>query len=709
MNLTMNPNLAVNSGYPNMMMNNGYASTYMSVSNGYTNTSIGMNNMYPNTNLNNAYASVNTNNAYPSINTSNAYPSVNTNNAYPSVNTNNVYPNANMNNAYPITNTNNAYPSSNTNMSNGYANMNMSMSNGYTSPPSWVKREPVYQEKIEKMEKVETVTPIMYKRKKLTRAEIGSVEAWRIMMALRSSLLAERCWALDVLNSLLFDDTSVQYFGLTHLPGLLDVLLEHFALSLADMFDSSLVEEELCCFYQNVDESDNDSEAIIGPVNPKDRTKILSCSNYTFLTRNRKPVKIVTSSRSSPIVNWQNNRKVVTKDQSARSRSCTSSNSSSCGKVSLLKNGIEAQVNDSIVLEKDQMRIKVRDPAGILKRRMSDYEDESYTRDEGSLHLLSDSQDNLAQQCVCLSTILRNLTFIPGNELEFARNSMFLSLLGKLLLLHHEHPTHKKRDYDRDEDADFLDTNCGNLHNEDEWWWGFLYHIRENVLVMAANISGYTDLSQYAEKISRPVIDGLLHWAVCPAAHGQDPLPTVSSNLSLSPQRLALEALCKLCVTKNNVDLVVATPPYSRFQRLCSVLSRFLHRNEEQVLREFAITLLDFLSSADSGLARTVALQTPCVNLLVSFVEQAESIGLGIANRYGIAALRDNPETMGTSLDMLRRAADTLLQLSRHPDNRTLLLQHETRLLSLSMSQILDQQVTAIVTQVLFQCSRGNS
>ena len=355
--------------------------------------------------------------------------------------------------------------------------------------------------------------------------------------------------------------------------------------------------------------------------------------------------------------------------------------------------------------------LRVRDPAGTLKRRrLSDYEDECYTRDEASLYLVTETQDSLARRCVCLSNILRNLTFVPGNEIEFAKNATFLGLLGKLLLLHHEHParTHKQRNYDREEDADFADS-CSSLQGESEWWWDFLHHIRENVLVTAANIAGHMDLGQYPEEISRPVLDGLLHWAVCPAAHGQDPFPTVGPSSPLSPQRLALEALCKLCVTDNNVDLVIATPPYSRLERLCAVLTKLLCRSEEQVLREFAVNLLHYLAAADSGMARTVAMQSPCVSLLVAFIEQAEASALGVANQHGIGALRENPDSMGTSLDMLRRAAGTLLHLARHPENRPLFLQQEQRLLALVMSQILDQQVASIISRVLFQCSRPHN
>ncbi|XP_014485250.1 PREDICTED: trithorax group protein osa isoform X3 [Dinoponera quadriceps] len=718
---------------------------------------------------------------------------------------------------------------------------------------------------------VEAITPLLYKRRKLTRADVTPIEAWRLMMSLRSGLLAESCWALDVLNILLFDDSSVSYFGLAHLPGLLDVLLEHFSRALTDMFESSVSDDDRY-WNQATDGPEVDLGAVTRPIDPEDRTKLLSTSNYTFLSRRGRPVKIVPrdddlfvldsrrpwdhqecESETEP---WQvdanatkyivtcfqsevgtvpfarllrdekppllqkevestdskdeakadvgvletvdfthksgelgdkpskesGERKQLDKKKKTKTLSDVLSRikkepmemndltrelfekkndgfKKECDNETKANNNMgehfgdsskndedslptQNGLNDSAVMaasvtttsnvvvdmdkievktdlseehemstrdDKEGPRLKIRDPAGTLKRRrISDYEDESYSRDEASLYLVTETQDNLARRCVCLSTILRNLTFIPGNEAEFAKNVTFLSLLGKLLLLHHEHPVRaqKTRNYDREEDADFADS-CSSLQGEGEWWWDFLHHVRENVLVMAANISGHMDLSQHPEEISRPVLDGLLHWAVCPAAHGQDPFPTVGPNSSLSPQRLALEALCKLCVTECNVDLVVATPPYSRLQRLCSVLTRLLCRSEEQVLREFGVNLLHFLSAADSGVARTIALQTPCVALLVAFIEQAESSALGVANQLGLAALRDNPESMGTSLDMLRRAAGTLLNLARHPDNRTLLLQHESRLLALVMSQILDQQVAAIVARVLFQCSRG--
>merc|ERR1712073_263575 len=118
--------------------------------------------------------------------------------------------------------------------------------------------------------------------------------------------------------------------------------------------------------------------------------------------------------------------------------------------------------------------------------------------------------------------------------------------------------------------------------------------------------------------------------------------------------------------------------------------------------REFSINLLCYLSAADSGVARTIATSDLTIGLLLGFIEQAEQNAMVIAQKHGVNALRDNPDSMGTSLDMMRRAASTLSNISRHPDNIALFMRHEQRLLDMVMSQILDQGVASILSHVLY-------
>lgn len=349
-----------------------------------------------------------------------------------------------------------------------------------------------------------------------------------------------------------------------------------------------------------------------------------------------------------------------------------------------------------------------RRESGGFKRPYEDLEEESWGPDEASLSTTTEGQDWLARRVMCVGTVIRNLSFIPGNEEVMSKSASLLALLGKTILLHHEHPqrTPSTAHYDRDEEADLSDW-CSSLAPDTHWWWPYLHHVHENTLVTLANMAGYLDLSIYPEEISRPLLNGLLHWATCPASYGQDPLPGsgTSSQAALSPQRLALETLVKLCVLDQNTDLVLATPPFSRLDNLCGQLTRFMCRGEDQVLREFSINLLHYFSAADSGVARVIAMQNGCVSLLVAFIEEAEAAAMNVANVQGVTALKENPELMGTSLDMVRRSANTLVHLSRVPANARALANTENRLLTLVMSQILDTYVASQLSQVLYNVS----
>ena len=78
-------------------------------------------------------------------------------------------------------------------------------------------------------------------------------------------------------------------------------------------------------------------------------------------------------------------------------------------------------------------------------------EDENYVRDEPSLQLVSEANDNLGKRAVCVSTILRNLSFVPGNEYELSKCPGLLAIIGRLLVLHNWYPARppKQRNYDR--------------------------------------------------------------------------------------------------------------------------------------------------------------------------------------------------------------------------------------------------------------------
>ena len=218
--------------------------------------------------------------------------------------------------------------------------------------------------------------------------------------------------------------------------------------------------------------------------------------------------------------------------------------------------------------EKDPLEV-IRERTGIVVKTGAGFEsrwsttvleEENFQPDCASLNLVGENQDNLGKRAVAVSTIFRNLSFVPGNETILSSSAGFLAVCGKMLLHHHWHPprTSKQRNYDRGEEEDFTES-CTSLSDQPEWWWDHLqvellitwcftkspfflgtdymerYNlhfccsiliqtcqvIRENVMVALANIAGHTDLTNQPECLVRPILSGLLEWAVSPSAAAQ--------------------------------------------------------------------------------------------------------------------------------------------------------------------------------------------
>lgn len=324
-------------------------------------------------------------------------------------------------------------------------------------------------------------------------------------------------------------------------------------------------------------------------------------------------------------------------------------------------------------------------------------EDEPHSKDEGPLIALADWQDSLARRCVCISNIVRSLSFVPGNDHEMSKHPGLLLLLGRLILLHHRHPERKQAPltYEKDEESD------EGVGQRDEWWWDCLELLRENALVTLANISGQLDLSLYSESICLPLLDGLLHWAVCPSAEAQDPFPTLGPNSTLSPQRLVLETLSKLSIQDNNVDLILATPPFVRLEKLYGNLVRLIGDRKIAVCREMAVVLLANLAQGDTLAARAIAVQKGSVGNLLGFLEDslaATQLQQSQSSLLHLQGMHFEP----TSPDMMRRAARALHALAKVEENHGEFTLHESRLLDLSVSPLMNSLVSHVICDVLF-------
>ncbi|XP_037549514.1 AT-rich interactive domain-containing protein 1A [Nematolebias whitei] len=716
-------------------------------------------------------------------------------------------------------------------------------------PASHIGQAPVQQPLIRRdvafpPSSVEATQPHLKPRKRLTMKDIGTPEAWRVMMSLKSGLLAESTWALDTINILLYDDNSISTFNLCQLPGFLELIVEYFRCCLIEIF-SILKEYEVGDPGQRIlidpnaaedseddisipegedmgtdeeDEEDEETEETKSNLDTsslvqvkkeeeehslKDKssedeeeekessTKEASSSTSGSLQDptvhlekpkqaskfDKLPIKMVrkknpflANSLSKPgqrqsfnsglihwsvgggdttehiqthfesqmdlLKQWKHTSATIEgrkKNKAPAAATEIPEKSKSYGEDKAQQPSIQPSEAFPSLAEKTPSSLPIGAPVTATiddvlsarpgsvteevvrggaeeqkengkflfsinpdlqsRRNVKILEDEPHSKDEMPLSTLSDWKDSLARRCICVSNIVRSLSFVPGNDLEMSKHPGLLLLLGHLVLLHHRHPERKQAPvtYEKEEEED-EGVSC----DRDEWWWDCLEVLRENCLVTLANISGQLDLSIYPESICLPLLDGLLHWAVCPSAEALDPFPTLGPHSSLSPQRLVLETLSKLSIQDNNVDLILATPPFSRLEKLYGLLVRLVGERKVAVCREMAVVLLANLAQGDSLAARAVAVQKGSVGNLLGFLEDSLAATQYQQSQSSLLQLQGSPQFEPTSMDMMRRAARALHALAKVEENHSEFTLYESRLLDISVSPLMNHLVSQV-------------
>uniref|UniRef100_A0A671TXV7 AT-rich interactive domain 1B n=1 Tax=Sparus aurata TaxID=8175 RepID=A0A671TXV7_SPAAU len=571
---------------------------------------------------------------------------------------------------------------------------------------------------------VEATPPKLKPRRRLNAKDIGTPEAWRVMMSLKSGLLAESTWALDTINILLYDDSTVGSFSLTQLPGFLELIVEFYRRCLIQIF-GILEEYEVGTEGQrtllgplpNSPAKEEEEVEVKEEHQEQAESRPQQASKYDKL-----PIKVEEDGEEweevderwaelsrpngfiSGLLHWkagggdstthiQTGESAPTKERGGREEGRSQEEGKEeveGGEEKILPAGEDTPPETQ---EGSQSEVRGRSP-------ISQLEDEPRCWDEAPLSTAESWQDSLAKRCVCISNIVRGLSFIPGNDTDMSRHPGLVLILGRLVLLHHHHPRRKRTppSYQREEEQ-------GLACSRDEWWWDCLAALRENTLVTLANMSGQLDLSLYPENICLPILDGLLHWMVCPSAEAQDPFSSSGGVSSLTPQRLVLECLCKLSIQDCNVDLLLATPPFSRQQKLYATLVRLVGERKSQVCREMAVAILSNLAQGDPTAARSVALQKGSVGTLIGFLEDSVAMAQYQQSSHSMLHAAAPPEP--PSVNMMCRAAKALLAMARVEENRTEFVLHESRLLDISLSAALNSSVAAIMCEVLFKIGRS--
>lgn len=634
----------------------------------------------------------------------------------------------------------------------------------------------------------------MYMYKMFDFIFAGNVEPWRVMMSLKSGLLSESTWALDTLNILLHDDSTVGYFHLKHHHSLLNTLIDHLSKVLRAIFtnefdslpnhpNSGSSETDVSFMPSNspstnerrpsIDEEDGSStdgddlevaipaeSVLCFDVDGNEWREIIEDHRFSHIEipTADEHLLFIENDRIRQIAPYMTGHSTEGKQRIERidetpvselqhreglknqlplhyfGRSPRRREHSILEDIQI-REELEKEIDERLHSETDneerqracqnqKLKEVFTSPGKSSKEkevRILKEESEIYQKEPLPLWSLSPNREILQGRCLCLSNILRSLSFIPGNDVEFSQHPGVLTILGRILMLHHNHLVRHKQhnicplsnasggiSQSNESEVQHLPTSSATnqltLPGVDMWWWDCLDVLRENTLVILSNISGQLDLSIFPESVTCPIITGLLHWLTCPAATAVDPLPDTAMALALSPQRLVLEALAKISISEINVDFILATPSVTRLDTLFMHLVQFIGQKKHPVVRQFALVLLSNLAQGNEAASRLLAQQKMVVPLLVECIESSEHTSCNSRGQFIGGYNPEDPNSL--SVAMLRRAATTLHCLAKVPLNRTVFLPYRDRTLYLATSQYVEPSVSSILMDMIFELGK---
>uniref|UniRef100_A0A0K0CYZ8 ARID domain-containing protein n=1 Tax=Angiostrongylus cantonensis TaxID=6313 RepID=A0A0K0CYZ8_ANGCA len=529
-------------------------------------------------------------------------------------------------------------------------------------------------------------------------------------------LETEAIWAINALNVLLYDDTN-PHPCLTQMPGLLNVIIEHFWATLSVLYPETfpLGEPSVLhipeCKYDVIRlpflMNGNAHEEVRQPVatrNPEKKKNYNKVNCAFKCSRTGRKIKVVEME-----IPEQLKRKLMLEEGP--------STPPVSHKFYSLDTLTSAYVEEKVKLglggglaERVAFRLQAEWRASRAENRpgcckcAGDRETCNHMLEENSQpNNKQEMNDNgeEAQRALALSNILRGFSFLPGCEQLLCGHNGLLFLLGRFLqLMVTEVPVQRAKPALKIKE---VSKRALSLLDSDDIREVLLVEtanqLRDDAFVMLSHMSVALDLYDVPDRLSYPIYDGMLHWCSTSVPEATDPIPPAA----VSPRNYSLEIICKMSVMERNVDMLVSTGSWQRIEKIVHMLAKMLSMSEETHNREFAIVILNALCNASEAVCYVAAVQSPAIANLVSYIEASDQNMHQVMQTHGMPALRDNPEMMGTSVGMLRRAAAMLRLLVRVPNAYHVFAKFQQRLLQFTMSQLMDSRVAGMIADALFE------
>jgi AT-rich interactive domain-containing protein 1 len=351
------------------------------------------------------------------------------------------------------------------------------------------------------------------------------------------------------------------------------------------------------------------------------------------------------------------------------------------------------------------------------------------------MFLIPNTIQSYSQLCLAWSNVIRGFSFNPANEQYLVNHNGLLRLIGRLLMLYVEKgdtpkQLSRKRKQQIDEKEGKLNIEepkettpeedaatkseeekkrAAMVSTEKDDMKSYLLEIsnqlRDDAFTILSFISGSIDLFELDSEISYPIFDALIHWTVSHSVLSKDPL--VPWGI-ICPRDFCLEIIAKMSVIDHNVDLFLSTGSPKRIEEFVRIVSDLLHMGEDTPIREFALVIMSALCQASEDICVIAALETNIVKNVISFMEAVDSKMHEVVSTKGMNELRTNPECIGTSIGMLRRAGYLLGYIVQYETCRKPFLKYMNNLINLTISHYMDTRVAIQIASIVHMAQLAN-
>lgn len=314
----------------------------------------------------------------------------------------------------------------------------------------------------------------------------------------------------------------------------------------------------------------------------------------------------------------------------------------------------------------------------------------------------SDRSHSIITRCLCLSTIIRNLSFIDENHF-LANNRCLNDLFERILNCQHD-ILHEIFDSNYNSNEFFQSKIEDNEDNRN-----VLIYLLDSTFISLSNLAYFIEFQHWYPLTRTRFLRTITHWIICSLSFAIEPFLSMimedkQKEIFISARQISLQIFAKICTNEHNVDLILFEMNFDELIIFIDHLLSLMNTNShEDINREYCLSIICSLCKRSRQLVDYLSAKNLAIELIFNYLEFYEYH----QQQYLIATLTScyNSTTIVSvnhSNDMMIDSCIQLLYLFAASKSNHCLKSFEYKLVDMSASIYFEQRILKDFAEILF-------